>query len=186
MLRADPLGPAVYWIVPKQATFMAERMLTCAVGAFCRARVVSFEQLGREVFAFAGGNVIPEVTPLGRQMVIGHLLRQLKPQLKFFASSARQPGLAAELDNAFAEFERSGQTTEQLATLIDDLELAKPVDVDHLSLLAKLRDIRLVYAEYTKYLGQERLDQHQRLTHVLNCLDGCPPLRGATVYVDGF
>ena len=28
--RADPLGPSVYWIVPKQATFQTERWLTCA------------------------------------------------------------------------------------------------------------------------------------------------------------
>lgn len=185
-LRADPLGPPIYWIVPKQATFMAERLLVCEVGAFCRARVVSFEQLGREIFAHAGGNVIPEVTPLGRQMVIGHLLRQLKPQLHFFAGSARQPGLAAELDGAFAEFERSGKTAAELGTLIDELELSKPVEVDQVSLLAKLRDLRLVYDAYSKYLGQERLDQHQRLRQVLSCVDGCPPLRGATVYVDGF
>src|SRR4051812_27318808 len=165
---------------------MTERMLACEVGAFCRARVVSFEQLGREIFAHAGGNVIPEVTPLGRQMVIGHLLRQLKPRLRFFAGSARQPGLAAELDAAFAEFERSGKTPAELATLVDELEIAKPVDVDHLSLLAKLRDLRIVYDAYAKFLGQERLDQHQRLTQVLGCVDGCPPLRGATVYVDGF
>ena len=79
---------------------MAERMLVCEIGAFCRARVVSFELLGREIFAYAGGNVIPEVTPLGRQMVIGHLLRRLKPQLGYFAGSARQPGLATELDAA--------------------------------------------------------------------------------------
>jgi ATP-dependent helicase/nuclease subunit B len=185
-LRADPLGPPTYWIVPKQATFMSERMLACDVGAFCRARVVSFEQLGREIFACVGGNVIPEVTPLGRQMVIGHLLRQLKPQLGYFAGSARQPGLAAELDAAFAEFERSGKSAAELGTLIDELELSKPVEVDRVSLLAKLRDLRLVYNAYTKYLGQGRLDQHQRLQQVLKCIDGCPPLRGATVYIDGF
>lgn len=185
-LRADPLGKPVYWILPQQATFQAERALTCAAGAFCRARVVSFEQLGREMFAYAGGNVIPEVTPLGRQMVIGHLLRQLKPRLQFFASSARQPGLAVELDAAFAEFERSGKTAAELGTLIDEIELARPTDVDNVSLLAKLRDLRLVYDAYAQYLGQERLDPHQRLKQVLGCLDGCPPLRGATVYADGF
>src|SRR5688572_11665581 len=154
-LRADPLGKPVYWLLPKQATFQAERALTCAAGAFCRARVVSFEQLGREVFAYAGGNVIPEVTPLGRQMVIGHLLRQLKPRLRFFASSARQPGLAAELDAAFAEFERAGKTPVEVAALIADLENAKSLDVDQVSLLAKLRDLRLVYDAYTKYLRSE-------------------------------
>jgi ATP-dependent helicase/DNAse subunit B len=185
-LRDEPLGPPVYLILPKQATFQAERALACAAGAFCRARVVSFEQLGREIFAWAGGNVIPEVTPLGRQMVIGHLLRQLKPRLRFFASSARQPGLAVELDAAFAEFERSGKTVAELDTIIDDLTVAGPVDVDGVSLLAKLRDLRLVYDAYTTFLGQERLDPHRRLQQVLGCLDGCPPLRGATVYVEGF
>ena len=40
--RADPLGPPVFWLLPKQATFVAERELTCAVGAFSRVRVVSF------------------------------------------------------------------------------------------------------------------------------------------------
>ena len=41
-LRADPLGPPIYWILPQQATFTAERQLTCAsgLGGFCRARVV--------------------------------------------------------------------------------------------------------------------------------------------------
>lgn len=185
-LRADPLGPPIYWILPRQATFQAERALTCAAGAFCRARVVSFERLGREIFACAGGNVIPEVTPLGRQMVIGHLLRQLKPRLRFFASSARQPGLAVELDAAFAEFERSGRTPAGLGVIVDDLELARPTDVDGASLLAKLRDLRLVYDAYRKYLGQERLDPHQRLQQVLGCLDVCTPLEGATVYVDAF
>src|SRR3954464_10297028 len=100
---------------------MAERMLACEVGAFCRARVVSFEQLGREIFAYAGGNVVPEVTPLGRQMVIGHLLRRLQPQLRFFASSARQPGLAVELDAAFAEWERAGKSTADMGLLVDEL-----------------------------------------------------------------
>ena len=48
-IRADPLGPAILWIVPKQATFMAERQLTCesGLGAFCRARVVHIRSLPR-------------------------------------------------------------------------------------------------------------------------------------------
>ena len=45
-LRAAPIGPPIYWLVPKQATFMAERQLACESGlsGFCRARVVSFER----------------------------------------------------------------------------------------------------------------------------------------------
>ena len=187
-MRANPLGPPIYWIVPKQATFMAERELTCAsgLGGFCRARVVSFDLLGREVFAHAGGNVIPEVTSLGRQMVIGHLLRRHQPKLGFFKSSARLPGLAAELDATFGELERSGKSAADLALLVADMESARPVDVDAVALLAKLRDVRLLYDAYATFLGQDRLDPHRRLELVLKSVADCPPLRGSTVYVDGF
>lgn len=82
-LRADPLGPPVYWIVPKQATFMTERRLVCAVGGFCRAKVLSFESLGEEILEECGGAAVPEITGLGRQMVLGHLLRK-------FQGSARE------------------------------------------------------------------------------------------------
>src|SRR5678809_988824 len=63
-MRAEPLGPPILWIVPRQATFMAERELTCAsgLGAFCRTRVLSFDQFAVEVFVQCGGSAVPEVT----------------------------------------------------------------------------------------------------------------------------
>src|SRR3954451_2997279 len=111
-MRAAPLEPApIYWILPKQATFSAERELTTqsGLGAFCRARVLSFELLGEEVLASCGGSAVPEVSALGRQMLIGHLLRSHQKELNFFGGVARQPGLAARLDSTFAEFERCRQ-----------------------------------------------------------------------------
>src|SRR5919107_2620499 len=85
-MRADPLGPPILWIVPKQATFMAERELTCAsgLGAFCRARVLSFDQLATEVFAECGGSAVPQVTPLRRQVSLANLLRRLQPRPGLF------------------------------------------------------------------------------------------------------
>ncbi|MBC8108094.1 MAG: helicase-exonuclease AddAB subunit AddB, partial [Anaerolineae bacterium] len=111
-----PLGPPIYWLLPKQATFTAERMLTCDsdLKAFSRARVVSFQQLGQEILSECGGIAIPEVTAIGRQMVLGRLLRKHRDDLKFFRSAAHQTGLAAELDSTFAEFERSGKSVSDL------------------------------------------------------------------------
>ncbi len=187
-MRVDPLGPPIWWILPRQATFTAERELTCASGlsGFCRTRVVSFESLGREVIASTGGSSIPEVTPLGRQLILGHLVRRLQPQLRFFASVAHQAGLAAELDSTFAELERSGKNGADLGALIADLETAKPANLDAASLLAKLRDLRLIYDAYGNFLGQDRLDQHRRLAQVLDCVARCELFRNATAYVDGF
>src|SRR4051812_36579661 len=123
-MRADPLdGPPIYWILPKQATFSAERELTTQSGleAFTRARVLSFELLGEEVLGACGGAAVPEVSGIGRQMLLGFLLRDRQDDLKFSRGVARQPGLAARLDATFAEFERCGKDPASLAELIDQL-----------------------------------------------------------------
>jgi ATP-dependent helicase/nuclease subunit B len=187
-VRADPLGPPVYWVVPKQATFMTERALTCApgVGGFVRARVVSFEALGEEILAECGGAAVPEVTALGRQMILGHLLRKHQKELRYFAQAARQSGLASKLDATFADFERNGRDAADLAALEADLAHVAQRTGQQQSLADKVHDLRLIYGAYSAYLGQERLDRHRRLAQVLACVAGSRSLRGATVYVDGF
>lgn len=187
-MRADPLGPPIFWIVPKQATFMAERQLTCEsdLWAFCRTQVMSFEQLANEAFLEVGRSATAQVTPLGRHMILGHLLRRLQPRLGYYRSSARQAGLAAELDATFGDLERAGKGAADLAQLVADLEITDPVDADGDALLSKLRDLRLVYDAYHAFLGQDRLDPHRRQTEVHSLLQHWPLLRGATVYVDGF
>ncbi len=188
LMRQDPLGPPIYWLLPRQATFSVERELTCGSGlpGFARTRVVSFEEFGRDVFADCGGISIPEVTPLGRQMILGHLLRRVQPELRFFTGVARQTGLAAELDQTFEELERAGKDGSDLARLADELEAAREHDPHADPLLAKLHDLSLLYRRYTDYLGQERLDQHRRTRQVLASLGCCSLLKRAAVYVDGF
>ena len=187
-MRRDPLGPPIYWLLPRQATFLAQRDLTClsGLGAFCRARVVSFEEFGRDVFDDCGGSSIPEVTPLGRQLILGHLLRQNRQKLKFFSRVARHPGLAAELDAAFNELERSGHSIDDVSAAISELAESNAADVELASLLDKFHDLRLLYDAYTQYLGQDRLDQHRRLNQVLASLGRCSLLANAAIYVDGF
>lgn len=187
MMRQQPLGPHIYWIVPKQETFTAERELTCGSGllGFCRAHVVSFELLGEEILAECGGTAIPQVTPLGRQMMIGHLLRRHAEHLAYYVSSARQAGLAAELDATFSELERTGRHAQDLTQIIAELE-SEPTGAELAPLLDKLRDLRLLYEQYTAYLGQGRLDPHRRLEQVLASLEDCRAIRDAAFFVDGF
>lgn len=188
----DPFGTPVYWLLPKQATFTAERELTCSgalPGGYARARVVSFEQLGREILAECGGVAIPEIDAVGRRMILGHLLRKHREQLRFFRSVAHQVGLAAELDSAFSEFERCGKSADDLATIVGDLEdecAGSKADASRAALWDKLHDLKLIYESYTSYLGQERLDPHRRLQQVLGCVEKSKQMRGAAVFVDGF
>ncbi|HZK79433.1 MAG TPA: hypothetical protein VFC46_00160, partial [Humisphaera sp.] len=149
-------------------------------------RVLSFDQLGTEIFDECGGSAVPEITPIGRQMILGHLLRVHAAELVFFKSVERQAGLAAELDRTFDEFERSGKTVADLTLVIDDLAHCGPIDVEGAALADKLHDIRLLYDAYLKFLGQDRLDQHRRLQQVLAAVERCSFVRRSTFYVDGF
>jgi ATP-dependent helicase/nuclease subunit B len=185
-LAKEPIGPPIYWLLPRQATFSAERELTCNSGlnGFMRARVLSFEQFGHEILREQGGAGIPEVTSSGRQMILGLLLRRHAAALKFFKGVARQPGLAAKLDATFCDFERSGKNAADLDVLLKEMS-ARPTD-DSAGLLDKIHDLHLIYNAYSDYLGQDRLDQHQRLLNVLRLLESCTSIRQAIVYVDGF
>ena len=184
LVKDDPVaGPPVYWLVPKQATFQNQRLLTATLGGFSRVRVVSFETLGAEILAACGDVDVPEVTPTGRRLVIGHLLRTLGSELKYYGPSARQPGLAREVDAAFAEFDRAGVDAERLGELVDGFDAADPA---YDAVRQKLADVRLLLSAYDRYIGTHRLDPGRRLRRILGKVDRCPTLAGATLLVDDF
>ncbi len=186
LLRSDPLGPPIFWIVPRQVTFSVERLLLEQFGPFSRCRILSFDKLGDEVLGTTGGAAVSPITSRGRQMILGLLLRQLQNRLSFFTSSARRLGLASELDHTFTEIERSGT---ELRSMVETLETAlgtDPTDADTQTLLAKSRDLLLLYDEYQKFLGPDRLDPHRRLERVLEVMCDCPAFKNATVFIDAF
>ncbi len=181
-LQQQPLGPPIFWLLPRQSTFTAERDLTVASGlrGFCRAHVVSFEMLGHAIVRDAGG-MVPAVTPIGRQMILGHLLRQHQSKLKFYAGVAHQIGLAASLDATLGELERSGVEPENLREI-----LQRDAGGFVGGLADKLHDVHLIFQAYRSYLGQDRLDQHLRLIQVLQRIETSRIFREAVIYVDGF
>src|SRR5687767_7242017 len=116
-LRERPLGDPILFLLPRQATFTAQRLLACGSGlsGFCCARVESFDELALELMAECGGAAIPQVTTLGRQMILGHLLRKHRGELKFFSKVATYPSLAARLESALGELDRCGTDPQAIA-----------------------------------------------------------------------
>ena len=180
-IRKNPLGPPIYWILPRQATFIVERQLACTGGlrGYFRVRILGFEDLGTEILSECGGTALPEITDRGRRMILGHILRRTGDQLQFFRSVAHQPGVAAELDATFAELERAGH---EAANLEQQLQSAPGSP----ALQAKIHDLALIYAHYTKFLGQDRIDPNRRLAESLSSIERCHSLRNADVFIDSF
>lgn len=183
-LRNDPLGDPILLLVPDQATLLYERLMACetAGGGYLRLEVITFRRLIERLLREGGGSAIPEITPLGRRILIGRLLRRLQPQLTFYKSTARQPGLAARLDEAFAELERSGRNVDDLLFIAGDVEHQNPRS----SLPAKLRDLHLLLREYAAVLGGGRLDQHRRFVEAIKAAEASASLPRTRIYVDDF
>ncbi|HEY1683650.1 MAG TPA: PD-(D/E)XK nuclease family protein [Tepidisphaeraceae bacterium] len=177
LVRADPWGKPILWIVPKQSTFEAERALTLELRAFARVRIFSFESFGQAVLEECGGAAVPEVTPLGRQMILGWLLRDMADQLQFFGGVARQPGLTSKLDATFIELERGGKTPADLQSQGDQSDD---------TLTKKIADLKKIYQAYLDFLGQDRLDPHRRLQEVLYRMEGCSLVKDSHLFIDGF
>src|SRR2546421_7176555 len=189
MLKERPLGEEILFLLPRQATFNAQRLLACGgeLNGFCGVRVESFDELAAELMAECGGKAIPQVSALGREMILGHLLRKNKDRLEYFSKVAMYPSLAARLEGALSEFDRCGTEPEKLAEaagkISDDAEVAA---IDSQVLSAKLHDLQLLYQAYCDYLGQERLDPKRRMEHLLKCIDSSSRVKRATIFVDEF
>ncbi|MFT3787496.1 MAG: exodeoxyribonuclease V subunit gamma [Tepidisphaeraceae bacterium] len=183
-LRIDPLGSPIWLVVPDQATLLYERMLIAQPGlsGYLRCRVTGFRQFGDRILSEVGGVSVPEITALGRRMLIGRLLRSMGDQLSFYRSSSRQAGVADTLDALFTEFEQADLATADLDFIAGDIEVAAPSS----QLPAKLRDLRLLYDAYRAHLGQDRLDPHRRQQQVNAAIARASSLGRATMYVDAF
>jgi len=187
--KADPLGPPIYFIVPKQATFLVQWQL--AVGGelpgFCRIRVTSFDRLAEEILAEAGGDATPVVSPRGRRLILTHLLRQLSPLLTIYRISAGRLGMAEELDRTLSELDRNGCDPEQLQSLIEQIAADDPpADSPAHQLVLKLRDVLLIQNAYHAFLGQDRIDPHRRLLQVIDAVKQSATVAHAQVFVDGY
>ncbi len=178
-LKASPLGPPIYLILPRQATFTAQRQIACdgTVPGFCRLGVMSFDELAEQIMAEVGGSAVPQVDALGRNMILGQLLRRHAGQLRFFSRSAHQAGLPAKIEATLWEFDRAGKRPEDIETLAGEAGGM---------FAAKLSDLALLYRAYNDYLGQERLDPRRRIAAIMERMKEAACLRGATVFVDGF
>ena len=157
-LRAAADGPGLILIAPKQATFQLERQLLAepAVPGYTRLRILSFERLAQ--FVLGEMRIAPPalLNEQGRVMVLRALLMRHEGDLKLFRKSARRPGFAQQLSEVLDELAQHRLTPAKLQGLAEDLNL--PVELRN-----KLHDLALLLDAYTRWLGENELQDMNRL-----------------------
>src|SRR5277367_2821505 len=107
-LLADPQGPPLILLAPKQATFQLERQLLAdpALPGYTRLHIFSFERLAEFILDRLHQPPPPLLSEDGRTMVLHALLTQRRKDLQIFHASAGLPGFARQLSLELRELQR--------------------------------------------------------------------------------
>lgn len=186
-LAAEPDGPPLIFLAPKQATFQIERQLLepGEIAGFSRLHILSFDRLAQ--FIFDRLNIAPPklLSGEGRLMVLRALLLRHADELKLFKGSARRNGFAQELGTLLAELQEHQFGPAKLRALSDNKKLSA-------ELRGKLHDLALLSEHYAGWLREHELqDANCLLDFATETLRGNfrpPPsaLRISGLWLDGF
>jgi len=188
-------GPTLLLLVPEQATLQIERMLLADADlpGMTRCHVLSFRRLQHLVLSETGFADREMIGPIGRQMVIQHLLSRHRRRLKLLGKVADRPGTAAKVAGGLVELMQQGVVPEQLEDVAARLagpdasapQAATPGIRNEL-LASKLHDLAVIYKQYLAWLAEGRADPAGLLAEAAERLGPCKWLHGAILWVDGF
>lgn len=179
-LEAEPDGAPLVLLLPEQATFQAERELAAATRSkgFVRASVVGFRRLAHRILSETGGACSPQVTDLGKRLIVSRMLSAYQDELKLFTGNVNRRSFAETICGLIQEFKNYNITPAQVQAAV--------APCGNTALANKLADLSLLYQGFESYLANNYLDTEDYLKLLKDKLPDAVCLRGATVWVDGF
>jgi len=175
-------GPPLVLLVPEQATYQAQRAILASkeISGYSRLRVLSFERLS---FWLIGKHTAqPQISRLGREMIIHKILRANQDKLKLLHRTAQTPGVATKLAQIIAEINECASNNSDLRQLTLDLTKAE----SHSMTAMKFTDIARILEQYENFISGRFIDPDIQLSGARQKVRQADFLRGAKIWVDGF
>jgi len=184
LLRENPDGGHLIFLVPEQATFQMEYDLavTPGLGGLMRAHVVSFRRLAWRVLQEVGGAAREAIGDRGKQMVIRHLLENRKHELEILGRAAEQPGFVDRLACQLSEL----KAYRVIPARLDWARASLRPGAGHADLAKKLHDLSVLASDLNEYLAGRFTDPDDYLNLLAARLRQSSFVSGARVWVDGF
>jgi ATP-dependent helicase/nuclease subunit B len=183
-LLAEPDGPPLILLAPKQATFQLERQLLADANlrGYTRLQILSFERLANVALEFAGEPAPPLLSEDGRAMVLHALLARRRKELQIFHASAGLPGFARQLSLELRDLQQRQLSPDLLRQLATQADLSE-------SLRRKLHDLSVLLGDYLEWLQRRTLQDAECLLDLaaaaLKRVSSPSPLASA-LWLDGF
>jgi len=192
-LAKNPTGAPIYWVVPDDASYAAERMLMASVPSALRAEVITLRRLAeraRRVDLMHHGK---SVNATGKRLLLASVYEVAYPVLGPLRRDTPSIGFYDAILHAMDEMTAYRVDLHQLETTLQIAATSLPQDaasgqyITGRTLLAKLQDLCVLYVYYQRALQQQNLvDPANFLDLVQPHLAEWPLIHGTTLYVDGF
>lgn len=150
-LLAEPEGPPLIFLAPKQATFQLERQLLAdpALAGYTRLRILSFERLAEFALDQLGRPTRRLLSEQGRVMALRAILARRQGDLRIFRADAGFARFAGHLSDELRAWQRRQYSSASLLQLSERREFPEAVR-------RKLHDLGLVLGDYMSWLEKHQ------------------------------
>ena len=164
----------IFVVVPEQFSFTAEqKLMDISNGSVINAEVLTLSRMAYRVLNEVGGSNITHLSKVGKAMIIYDILSKNKNDLKFLGKSDKNIELVQRM---YSELKKHGISTEMLEN----------VNTDNKYLLAKLKDINLIYSKFQEKISNNYIDENDTLSLLAEKLEYTTSFDNSYIYIDEF
>ncbi|GAA0328911.1 helicase-exonuclease AddAB subunit AddB [Oceanobacillus oncorhynchi subsp. oncorhynchi] len=187
-LQKEPIGPAIFYIVPDQMTFQLETALFSRehLNGSIRAQVASFSRLAWRILQETGGGLKPFISSVGTQMMLRKIIAEKSGDWMAFQKAIKKQGFLDQLESVIQEFKRYEITPDALRMQQEQFNKFVHQSPSETGLVRKLDDFIYIYEQLLNQLQHMYMDNEDRLQILMEKIPQASTLEGAHIYIDGF
>ncbi len=177
----DDPGTDYLIIVPDQFTMQTQKDVVKMhpSHAIMNIDVLSFGRLSHRVFEETGHGSFSVLDDVGKTLVLRLVADMLGDRLPILGGNMHRPGYIDEVKSTISEFMMYGIGDEELL-LLEEKSVRKG------ALNSKLKDLRLLYSEFLKYIEGKYITTEETLDVLIRALPKSSLIRDSVIVFDGF
>lgn len=168
-------------LVPEQFTMQTQKdlVLMSAKKGIMNIDVLSFGRLAHRIFEETGKGQMPVLDDEGKNLVLRKIAKNYESELKVLKGNMKKLGYISEVKSVISEFTQYDIGEEQL-----DLVMEHAGEESYF--YYKLRDVRIIYEGFQKYLNDKYITKEEILDVLCGVVKESKLLANATIVLDGF
>ena len=177
----DDPGTDYLIIVPDQFTMQTQKDVVKLhpSHAIMNIDVLSFGRLSHRVFEETGHGSFSVLDDVGKTLVLRLVADMLGDRLPVLGGNMHRPGYIDEVKSTISEFMMYGIGDDQLS-LLEEKSTGKG------ALNSKIKDLRLLYREFLKYIEGRFITTEETLDVLVRALPDSALIRDSVIVFDGF